>query len=166
MRTVVGGGRDTHDGHENSPILVFFSNLPVSLSLIRVHLHPRNKRLTRKEVGEVCRNLCAPGAREMESILPQVLLWAEQRIQVEVRHAKLFADRCECPLRFEHARTILRKAVGVVLGGDGENRNEKAESVFLSEFLHFPQQFCRLSPRFVTPSRIEVNPALKVEPVS
>ena len=27
MRTVVGGGRDTHDGHENSPILVFFSNL-------------------------------------------------------------------------------------------------------------------------------------------
>ena len=22
-----GGGRDTHDGHENSPILVFFSNL-------------------------------------------------------------------------------------------------------------------------------------------
>ena len=29
MRTVVGGGRDTHDGHENSPILVFFSNLLV-----------------------------------------------------------------------------------------------------------------------------------------
>ena len=27
VRTVVGGGRDTHDGHENSPILVFFSNL-------------------------------------------------------------------------------------------------------------------------------------------
>ena len=25
-----GGGRDTHDGHENSPILVFFSNLLVS----------------------------------------------------------------------------------------------------------------------------------------
>ena len=25
VRTVVGGGRD--DGHENSPILVFFSNL-------------------------------------------------------------------------------------------------------------------------------------------
>ena len=24
-----GGGRDTHDGHENSPILVFFSNLLV-----------------------------------------------------------------------------------------------------------------------------------------
>ena len=29
VRTVVGGGRDTHDGHENSPILVFFSNLLV-----------------------------------------------------------------------------------------------------------------------------------------
>ena len=29
--TVVGGGRDTHDGHENSPILVFFSNLLVGL---------------------------------------------------------------------------------------------------------------------------------------
>ena len=27
VRTVVGGGRNTHDGHENSPILVFFSNL-------------------------------------------------------------------------------------------------------------------------------------------
>ena len=27
VRTVVGGGRDTHDGHENSPILVFFSDL-------------------------------------------------------------------------------------------------------------------------------------------
>ena len=25
-----GGGRDTHDGHENSPILVFFSNLLAS----------------------------------------------------------------------------------------------------------------------------------------
>ena len=23
----LSGGRDTHDGHENSPILVFFSNL-------------------------------------------------------------------------------------------------------------------------------------------
>ena len=32
VRTVVGGGRDTHDGHENSPILVFFSNL-----LVEVH---------------------------------------------------------------------------------------------------------------------------------
>ena len=32
MRTVVGGGRDTHDGHENSPILVFFSNLLVNSS--------------------------------------------------------------------------------------------------------------------------------------
>ncbi len=31
VRTVVGGGRDTHDGHENSPILVFFSNLLVTL---------------------------------------------------------------------------------------------------------------------------------------
>ena len=32
VRTVVGGGggRDTHDGHENSPILVFFSNLLVA----------------------------------------------------------------------------------------------------------------------------------------
>ena len=27
-----GGGRDTHDGHENSPILVFFSNLLVVCS--------------------------------------------------------------------------------------------------------------------------------------
>ena len=27
-----GGGRDTHDGHENSPILVFFSNLLGSIS--------------------------------------------------------------------------------------------------------------------------------------
>ena len=26
-RALSGGGRDTHDGHENSPILVFFSNL-------------------------------------------------------------------------------------------------------------------------------------------
>ena len=25
----LSGGRDTHDGHENSPILVFFSNLLV-----------------------------------------------------------------------------------------------------------------------------------------
>ena len=30
VRTVVGGGRDTHDGHENSPVLVFFSNLLVA----------------------------------------------------------------------------------------------------------------------------------------
>ena len=29
-----GGGRDTHDGHENSPILVFFSNL---LGGVRTH---------------------------------------------------------------------------------------------------------------------------------
>ena len=34
VRTVVGGGRDTHDGHENSPILVFFSNL------LGHHRHP------------------------------------------------------------------------------------------------------------------------------
>ena len=27
-----GGGRDTHDGHENSPILVFFSNLLLGCS--------------------------------------------------------------------------------------------------------------------------------------
>ena len=26
----LSGGRDTHDGHENSPILVFFSNLLVT----------------------------------------------------------------------------------------------------------------------------------------
>ena len=26
----LSGGRDTHDGHENSPILVFFSNLLVA----------------------------------------------------------------------------------------------------------------------------------------
>ena len=29
----LSGGRDTHDGHENSPILVFFSNLLVSETL-------------------------------------------------------------------------------------------------------------------------------------
>ena len=28
----LSGGRDTHDGHENSPILVFFSNLLVETS--------------------------------------------------------------------------------------------------------------------------------------
>ena len=30
-----GGGRDTHDGHENSPILVFFSNLLVLIVFAR-----------------------------------------------------------------------------------------------------------------------------------
>ena len=41
VRTVVGGGRDTHDGHENSPILVFFSNLlgPWSARQQVVELH-------------------------------------------------------------------------------------------------------------------------------
>ena len=34
VRTVVGGGRDTHDGHENSPILVFFSNLLETLTAV------------------------------------------------------------------------------------------------------------------------------------
>ena len=29
----LSGGRDTHDGHENSPILVFFSNLLVPMEL-------------------------------------------------------------------------------------------------------------------------------------
>ena len=29
----LSGGRDTHDGHENSPILVFFSNLLGSVAL-------------------------------------------------------------------------------------------------------------------------------------
>ena len=37
VRTVVGGGRDTHDGHENSPILVFFSNLLVAAVSITVN---------------------------------------------------------------------------------------------------------------------------------
>ena len=36
MRTVVGGG-DTHDGHENSPILVFFSNLLEGCQTCGVH---------------------------------------------------------------------------------------------------------------------------------
>ena len=37
----LSGGRDTHDGHENSPILVFFSNLlGVSVSRHRSHYDP------------------------------------------------------------------------------------------------------------------------------
>ena len=31
------GGRDTHDGHENSPILVFFSNLLGVASGLELH---------------------------------------------------------------------------------------------------------------------------------
>ena len=49
MRTVVGGGRDTHDGHENSPILVFFSNLLVAERLfqdaLRLARTPGNEQI-------------------------------------------------------------------------------------------------------------------------
>ena len=54
MRTVVGGGRDTHDGHENSPILVFFSNLLVKIShgdlLDVIRAHPSIEQLLWRQV--------------------------------------------------------------------------------------------------------------------
>ena len=41
----LSGGRDTHDGHENSPILVFFSNLLGSRSCFRSAGTPRRDEL-------------------------------------------------------------------------------------------------------------------------
>ena len=40
-----GGGRDTHDGHENSPILVFFSNLLVCVDLEATGIWPGHDRI-------------------------------------------------------------------------------------------------------------------------
>ena len=57
VRTVVGGGRDTHDGHENSPILVFFSNLLVTHGLVCRALASRHLTL-----GEHARPLQFPNA--------------------------------------------------------------------------------------------------------
>ena len=52
VRTVVGGGgRDTHDGHENSPILVFFSNLLGDPDVSLPHSHGAHRP-----------RLCVPGA--------------------------------------------------------------------------------------------------------
>ena len=47
VRTVVGGGRDTHDGHENSPILGFFSNLLGNRGLIDRDSIDHNPKVTR-----------------------------------------------------------------------------------------------------------------------
>ena len=51
MRTVVVGGRDTHDGHENSPILVFFSNL---LGLVVTRHDRATMELTRRSFLTAC----------------------------------------------------------------------------------------------------------------
>ena len=42
-----GGGRDTHDGHENSPILGFFSNLLGNRGLIDRDSIDHNPKVTR-----------------------------------------------------------------------------------------------------------------------
>ena len=40
----LSGGRDTHDGHENSPILVFFSNLLVACRCAHLPAYPVGDR--------------------------------------------------------------------------------------------------------------------------
>ena len=60
-----GGGRDTHDGHENSPILVFFSNLLAvydELRLVAHYLRRERDLQATQATGLVHRPICAwPG---------------------------------------------------------------------------------------------------------
>ena len=50
-----GGGRDTHDGHENSPILVFFSNLleHASMNVNDIEFELAKLAQTRDSLGRV-----------------------------------------------------------------------------------------------------------------
>ena len=61
VRTVVGGGRDTHDGHENSPILVFFSNL---LGLLADHHLAYSERVATEGSGRPTEVWYASGVKK------------------------------------------------------------------------------------------------------
>ena len=66
----LSGGRDTHDGHENSPILVFFSNLlDVSSPAVEESLGQVLRQL--QSGGQQCRGQThAPGDSGLATRVP------------------------------------------------------------------------------------------------